>query len=298
MNAIEVRNVTYETRNFSLHDVSFDVPQGYVTGFIGANGVGKTTMIRLIMNVLQQKSGEITINGKRMSDHPIALKSEIGFVYSDLYLKDTWQIGKCEDMIAPFYKKWDTSQFTKYLKRFGLQRTMKIKELSTGMKMKLSLAIAFSHHASIFILDEPTSGLDPIARHEVLEMIQDELIDANRTVFFSTHITPDLEKIADHIVYLHQGNVIFNDDMDTLRSQFKMVQGDVSHLDDELRSLLIAPKETSTRYIGLTEHADVFHELFGNAVVISEAQIEDMMVHIEKGSKGDAVIGASRGERL
>lgn len=150
------------------------------------------------------------------------------------------------------------------------------------MKMKLSLAIAFSHHAELFILDEPTSGLDPLIRNELLEIIQQELIDENKTVFFSTHIISDLEKIADYIVFLSEGEIIFNESRDKLSQKYKIVSGSNEDLDEELNELLIYKESKQTGYIGLTEYYQTFNELFGSGVEIKDASIEQLMIYLEK----------------
>lgn len=148
--------------------------------------------------------------------------------------------------------------------------------------MKLSLAIALSHHAELYILDEPTSGLDPVVRNEVLEILQKELINEEKTIFFSTHIISDLEKIADYIVYLKNGSIVINESVEYLTENYKIVKGDQSILDDELRELLISVKETKTGFSGLTKESSVFVELFGNEIVVETPSIEDIMVRIEK----------------
>mgnify|MGYP001756746359 FL=1 len=220
MNAIELKNVSYQTKDFQLKDISFKVPKGFVTGFIGGNGAGKTTVIRLIMDLIQSKNGQISVFNEQMKDSAVEIKNKIGFVYSETYFNDKWTIKKLENIVAPFYKNWDHKIFMSYLQFFQLPYKKKIKTFSTGMKMKLSLAIAFSHHAELFILDEPTSGLDPLVRNELLEIIQQELIDEDKTVFISTHIISDLEKIADYIVYLRDGQIIFNEQNFEKTSQY------------------------------------------------------------------------------
>ncbi|MCU5746176.1 ABC transporter ATP-binding protein [Staphylococcus sp. SQ8-PEA] len=284
MNAIEVNNVSYKNKRLDLKDISFEVPQGFVTGFIGANGSGKTTLVRLIMNLLTPQSGSIRLFDQFMRQDEINIKEKIGFVYSELYLNEKWTIKKAEKMIAPFYKNWNHDTFHDYLKKFDLPYKAKIKTLSTGMKMKLNIALAFSHEAELFILDEPTAGLDPIVRNEVLNIIQEELLNENKTVFISTHIISDLEKIADYLVYLKDGKIILNDYLNEILNSYKIVRGESETLDEELKSLTVYCEEARTGYTALTQEAHVFEELFGNKVMIDEPTIEELMIYLGKGT--------------
>ncbi|MGJ5713343.1 phenol-soluble modulin export ABC transporter ATP-binding protein PmtA [Staphylococcus auricularis] len=292
MNAIELEHVSYHQKKFELNDISFKVPKGYVTGFIGPNGSGKTTIIRLIMDLLQQDTGRITVFEHQMKDNAVNIKDRIGFIYSELYLNDKWKVKKVENIIAPFYSQWDHSIFAGYLQRFGIDEDAKIKSLSTGTKMKLSIAIAFSHHAELFILDEPTSGLDPIVRNEVLEMIQEELIDENKTVFISTHIISDLEKIADHLVYLKDGEIVVDNFIDELLDNYQIVQGNINQLDGELKALTTHIEYSQTGYTSLTTESNAFKELFGSDVVVTKPTIEALMVYL--GKTDNAVIRQTR----
>ncbi|UDI77898.1 ABC transporter ATP-binding protein [Staphylococcus taiwanensis] len=282
MNAIEAKNVTYRNKAFALKNISFDIPQGFVTGFIGANGAGKTTVIRLIMDLLETQSGEIKVLDKSMAQEPKWIKNKIGFVYSEIYFNQQWTVKKLEKIVSPFYSEWDGKLFQQYLEKFKLPYNEKIKHFSTGMKMKLSLALALSHHAELFIFDEPTAGLDPIVRNEVLEILQHELIDERKTLFISTHIISDLEKIADYLIYLKDGEVILQGYRNQIQEQYFIVQGDNQALDDELNKLFIYKEVKTTGYLGFTKHAQVFKELFGNKVDVKQPSIEELMIYLEK----------------
>ncbi|WP_412521421.1 phenol-soluble modulin export ABC transporter ATP-binding protein PmtA [Staphylococcus simulans] len=289
--AVDVQSLTYRHKNFALKDISFHVPKGYVTGFIGANGAGKTTIIRLLMNLIHRESGHIEILGQEMPKDEMQIKEQIGFIYSELYLNEKWTVEKVERCVGPMYQKWDHAIFQRYIERFNLPRKRKIKTFSTGMKMKLSFAIAFSHHAKLFILDEPTAGLDPIARNEVLEIIQEELVNEDVSVFFSTHIISDIEKIADHLVYLKDGQIIFNEPKHVLLNDYQLIRGSVEDLDEEMKSYIINLNIKQTGYVGLTKEADAFKEIFGNRVEISKPTIEELMVNVEKGGLDETRLG-------
>lgn len=287
MNVIEVKDVSLQSSVFSINNLSFSIPQGFVTGFIGANGAGKTTIIRMIMDIIEPNHGHISIFGEQIANKPKWIKNKIGFVYSEVYFNQHWTAKKLEKMVSPFYTDWDSQAFKNYLEKFNLPFNEKIKHFSTGMKMKLSLALALSHHAELFILDEPTAGLDPIVRNEVLEILQSELLDEHKTLFISTHIISDLEKIADYLVHIKDGEIIMQDFRHQLQEQYSIVQGDNQDLDEELNRLFLYKEVKSTGFVGFTKQAQVFKELFGKKVNIKQATIEELMIYIEKSKSND-----------
>ncbi|WP_322781336.1 phenol-soluble modulin export ABC transporter ATP-binding protein PmtA [Staphylococcus haemolyticus] len=287
MNVIEVKDVSFQSSAFSINNLSFSIPQGFVTGFIGANGAGKTTIIRMIMDIIEPKQGHISIFGEKIANKPKWIKNKIGFVYSEVYFNQQWTAKKLEKMVSPFYTDWDSQAFKNYLEKFNLPFDEKIKHFSTGMKMKLSLALALSHHAELFILDEPTAGLDPIVRNEVLEILQSELLDEHKTLFISTHIISDLEKIADYLVHIKDGEVIMQGFRHQLQEQYSIVQGDNQDLDEELNRLFLYKEVKSTGFVGFTIQAQVFKELFGKKVNIKQPTIEELMIYIEKSKSND-----------
>ncbi|WP_368872553.1 phenol-soluble modulin export ABC transporter ATP-binding protein PmtA [Staphylococcus haemolyticus] len=287
MNVIEVKDVSFQSSAFSINNLSFSIPQGFVTGFIGANGAGKTTIIRMIMDIIEPKQGHISIFGEKIANKPKWIKNKIGFVYSEVYFNQQWTAKKLEKMVSPFYTDWDSQAFKNYLEKFNLPFDEKIKHFSTGMKMKLSLALALSHHAELFILDEPTAGLDPIVRNEVLEILQSELLDEHKTLFISTYIISDLEKIADYLVHIKDGEVIMQGFRHQLQEQYSIVQGDNQDLDEELNRLFLYKEVKSTGFVGFTKQAQVFKELFGKKVNIKQPTIEELMIYIEKSKSND-----------
>lgn len=287
MNVIEVKDVSFQSSAFSINNLSFSIPQGFVTGFIGANGAGKTTIIRMIMDIIEPNHGHISIFGEPIANKPKWIKNKIGFVYSEVYFNQQWTAKKLEKMVSPFYTDWDSQAFKNYLEKFNLPFDEKIKHFSTGMKMKLSLALALSHHAELFILDEPTAGLDPIVRNEVLEILQSELLDEHKTLFISTHIISDLEKIADYLVHIKDGEIIMQGFRHQLQEQYSIVQGDNQDLDEELNRLFLYKEVKSTGFVGFTKQAQVFKELFGKKVNIKQPTIEELMIYIEKSKSND-----------
>ncbi len=219
-NVIEVKNVCKNYTDFSLNNLSFSLPMGCIMGLVGQNGAGKTTMIRLILNMANRDGGEIRIFGLDNLNDEQKIKQDIGAVFDEIFFVDIWRVREVEKVIRGFYSKWDSKLYRQYLTKFRLPVDKKIKDLSRGMKMKLMLAVALSHEAKLLILDEPTSGLDPVARDELLEILKAYIADGQKSILFSTHITSDLEKIADYITLIDNGNLIYTGTKDDLLKRF------------------------------------------------------------------------------
>ena len=222
---LELKNVCKSFHDFTLNNISFTLPQGYIMGLVGPNGAGKTTTIQLILNMLEKKSGEILIFGKDNVIHEKDIKQEIGVVFDSMFYVDSWTVQDTGKAISIFYDNWQHDIFNDMINRFSLPKNKRISELSRGMQMKLMLACAFSHDAKLLILDEPTSGLDPLTRDEFLEILQDYIRDGQRSVLFSTHITTDLERVADYITLINRGNMIFTGSMEDLLSSYRLIKG-------------------------------------------------------------------------
>lgn len=281
--AIEIKGLAKSFPGFQMKDLNLQIPKGYITGFIGPNGAGKSTTIKMMMSLMHPDSGEIKIMGQNIQDHAEEIKERIGFVYAENVFYDHLNIKETERLIAPFYKKWDHQKFTDLIQSFGLPKNKKVKDFSTGMKAKLSLAVALSHHADLILLDEPTSGLDPIVRKEILNILYDIIQDESKTIFFSSHITTDLEQIADYITFIYDGSIILNEEKDNLLQHYRLVKGDQKLLEhDRLKDYLIGLEKRDTGSIALTKEAEVFEEMYGDQLVIEAASLEDIMYYYTK----------------
>ncbi|MDR1735286.1 MAG: ABC transporter ATP-binding protein [Oscillospiraceae bacterium] len=275
-NAIEVKNLTKHYKTFSMESVSFSIPEGLVCGFIGQNGAGKTTTLRLILGMAHREGGEIAVLGRDAGD--VSVKDDLGVLFEIPYFQDNWTPTDVEKALRPFYSRWDAAAYDRYLTLFSLDRRQKFKTLSRGMKMKLGIACALSHDAKLLLLDEPTSGLDPVVRDEILDLLREYVSQEGRTVFFSTHITSDLEKIADHITYIHRGKIEYCGGRDELIERYCAVRGGR----DDLKKI------SRGRILGLREHIGGFegmmsvNDLSGlpSGVITEPVNLEDIMVFI------------------
>lgn len=227
MNAIEVNHMYKKIGNFQLRDLSFNVEQGTVMGLIGQNGAGKTTTIKCILNSLKITTGNISIFGKNYAEHELKIKENIGVVFDELHVPDSLTAIDLDKFYGNVYKRWNHSYFFNLLEQLDVSKYTKLKDLSRGMKMKLSLALALSHHPKLVILDEPTSGLDPIVRDGVLDILLEYMEDESHSILFSSHITSDLEKIADTITFIHKGEIVFSENKDVLLYEYGLWRGAV-----------------------------------------------------------------------
>ncbi|MFU0823448.1 ABC transporter ATP-binding protein [Clostridium sp.] len=278
-NILEVSNLRKEYKDFTLNNISFTLEKGYIMGFIGPNGAGKSTTIKLIMNLLRRDSGYIKIFGLDNLKHEKEVKNRIGFVYDENYYYEDLTMESMKKIIAPFYSKWDDSSFDRYMKDFNLDPKKKIKTLSKGMKMKFSLAIALSHNAELIIMDEPTSGLDPIFRREILDILYSIIQDENKSVFFSTHITTDLEKIADYITFINNGNIVFSKSKDDILESYGIVKGDLELLNSHTKKEFLGISENRFGFEALTDNVEKIKKIFKNQVIIEKPTLEDIMVY-------------------
>lgn len=221
---LENVNKKYEKSNFSIRNISFSLPEGSILGFIGENGSGKSTTMNCILNVLRKDSGKIEIFGKEMSDEDTDIRENIGVVYDSNNFPEHLTAEQLADIFEKIYSKWDNDCFEEYMQRFSLPKSQKIKTYSRGMSMKLAIAVALSHESKLLILDEATSGLDPIMRDEILDVLLEFVRQENHSILLSSHITSDLEKIADYIVFIHDGEIILNKTKDELIYEYGVIR--------------------------------------------------------------------------
>ena len=277
---LELSNVNkkfYE--GFKIKDLSFKLEPGYIMGFIGPNGSGKSTTIKMIMNLLKVDSGDIRIFGKDHVKDEVEIKDRIGFVYDQSYFYENLSIEEMKNIIAPFYSQWNEKTFKGYLDLFKLRSDIAIKHLSKGMKTQFAIALALSHNADLIIMDEPTAGLDPVIRREVLDLLYNVIQDENKSIFFSTHITTDLEKIADFITYIKDGKLIFTKSREDLMESYALVKGGPDQLSDQVKKNLIGLRETNVGFEALTDKPKEIRNILGANILIERPTLEDIMYY-------------------
>ncbi len=279
-NALEIKNLCKRYERFTLENISFSLPQGYIMGLIGPNGAGKTTTIKLMLNMLKKSEGDIKILGMDSISDQNEIKESIGAVFDSNYFVQDWTVKDIEKTIGIFYKNWDSEKFNSMIKRFGLNSEKKVNELSRGMQMKLMISCAFSHDAKLLILDEPTSGLDPVARDELLDILSEFIEDGSRSVLFSTHITSDLDKIADYITFINDGKMYFTGTREDFVDGFRIVKGGNKEITSEQEKKLIGIRKYSTGFEGLIRASDI--RCFSH-LVCEPVTIDDIIVYTSKG---------------
>lgn len=235
-NLLEINGLCKNYKEFNLKNVSFNLPKGFIMGFVGQNGAGKTTTIRSILGMANRDSGEIKIFGLDNISDNVKVKQRIGVVFDDMYFAPHLNVKQIASQLKGFYDNWSDDEFFAFIKRFKLPVNKKVGSFSRGMKMKLMVSAALSHKAELLILDEPTSGLDPVARDELLDVLAEYISEENRGILFSTHITADLERIADYITILHNGKVWYTGTKDELMEKFVVIKGNAEKLPETLKN--------------------------------------------------------------
>ncbi|MGN1411204.1 MAG: ABC transporter ATP-binding protein [Oscillospiraceae bacterium] len=244
VNAIEIKNLSKNFDGFSLNNISFTVPKGSIMGFVGQNGAGKTTTIKSLLNIYKADSGEIKIFGLDSVKHELDIKKNISVVFDEIPFHDVLNATQLDKILKEIYESWNTNTFNNYLERFGLPKKKKISQLSKGMKMKLQIAVALSHNADLLIMDEATGGLDPVVRNEMLDVFMEYIQDENHSILMSSHITSDLEKIADSITFIHNGKILmsgYKDDILENHGVLKCPKDDITKISiDDIVSIRLS----------------------------------------------------------
>lgn len=284
MELLSVQNLSKKYAKFQLKDVSFRLEKGYIMGFIGRNGAGKTTTLKSMLNLVHADGGSVSVLGKDFIRNEFACKQKIGLMLGGTFYYPRRKLKTITDVVRRFYPAWDGAAYQGYLKRFSLDPDKKVDELSAGMKVKYALALALSHHAQLLILDEPTSGLDPVSRDDMLELFQELIEDGEKSILFSTQITSDLEKCADFITYIRDGEIVASAEKDEFLNTYRIVKGTVGQLTEELRRKLVGYKRNSFGFTGLAR-ANALPA--GAGLEISAADIESVMIYFERGVRNE-----------
>ncbi len=276
-NILEINNLTKEYDGFKLNNISFNLPKGSIMGLVGENGAGKSTTIKLILNLIKRKSGTIKVFGLDNIKDEKEIKEQLGVVLDESNFHDNLNSKDVSSIMSRIYKNWDTPLFESYLKKFNLPEKKIIKEYSRGMKMKLSIAVALSHHPKLLILDEATSGLDPMVRNEILDVFLDFIQDENHSILISSHIISDLEKAADYITFIYQGEIVFSEEKDSLLESYGILKcggEDFKTLDKES---MVAFEKSSFGYNVLIKNRHSLPERY-NKFIIDKPSLEDIML--------------------
>ena len=280
-----IKDLCKDYPTFSLKNVSFSVKPGEIMGFIGRNGAGKTTTLKSIMNLIHYQNGEITAFGKDMTENELDNKQRIGFALSELNYYPNKTIRQLMDVTKRFYKKFDERKFAQMCQMFNLNIDKKLEELSSGMKVKYSVAVALSHNAELLILDEPTSGLDPVSRDEVLDIFREIVKNGERAILFSTHITSDLDKCANGITYIHDGSIIYTGTKKDFVNSYLFVKDVKKQKDLEKEYISFKELDEFTEGLISADKKDVFLK---KGVEVKEPDLEQIMVYLERSHNNES----------
>lgn len=285
-NNLEVKNLRKKYNGFELKDINLELPKGMIMGLIGENGAGKTTTIKSILNLIKIDKGEIKIFGLNIKENEKKIKEDIGVVLDDGFFSEYLNPADINKIMRKMYKNWDEKLYFKYLEDFKLPKNKISKEFSSGMKMKLKIAVALSHHPKLLILDEPTSGLDPVARSEILDIFQDFIQNEDNSIFVSSHITSDLEHIADYITFINEGKIVLSKTRDQLLEMYGIVKCSKSEFEKINKNDYVKFKVNRYEYDVLVEDKSKFKRKY-DFKIIDKPTLDDIMLIYIKGEKSD-----------
>lgn len=284
MNALEIKNISKTYKNFKLDDISFVLPCGHIMGLIGENGAGKSTIINCILDIIEKDSGIISVLGQKNDKNNVSLKENIGVVLdaSDVY--DNYTVKQVENIMKDVYKQWNHEVYDYYIQKFALPLNKMIKDFSRGMKMKMAITIALSHQPKLLILDEATSGLDPIMRDEILDVFMEFVQDENHAILLSSHISSDLEKIADYITFIHEGKLILSTSKDELIYEYGLMKCRNDEFDKIEKEDIIRYRIKTYEVEILVKDREKMAKKYPNCIV-DPTKLDDIMMLYVKGEQ-------------
>ena len=278
MALLEVEGLTKRYPGFTLDSVSFRLETGYIMGFIGRNGAGKTTTLKSMLGLVHADAGSVRIGGTEYREDEHLAKQKLGVAFGGVDYYPRARLSDIARVTRRFYEAWDETQYRALLQRFQLDEKKRVRELSQGMKVKFSLALALSHNAKLLLLDEPTSGLDPVSREELIELLQHIVEDGEHSILFSTHITSDLEKCADYITYIRGGRIAASTDLDSFKSEYRLVRGTRAQLTEPLVQKFIGARKNAFGFTALAKTEDAAAM---EGLEIAPADLESIMIYFD-----------------
>ena len=278
MNSIEISNLQKNYKNFSLTIDELNIKTGFITGFIGPNGSGKTTTIKSLFGMIKPDFGKIKIFNTDITKDT-KTKEDIAYVGDESGFLEESKLSSIHKIISKFYPNWDEELYKKYIKKFKINEFKNYKDLSKGQKKQFELIMALSHHPKLLIMDEPTSSLDPIIRNEFLELIQEHMEIDNMTVFYSTHITTDLDKCADYIVMIYNGKILLKGEKENILNNHVIVKSKKDLIDNSIKKHFISLKENAFGFEGLVSNRKKAYELFGEEAIYEKCSLEDILLY-------------------
>lgn len=278
MALLEVEGLTKRYPGFTLDSVSFRLETGYIMGFIGRNGAGKTTTLKSMLGLVHVDAGSVRIDGTEYREDEHLAKQKLGVAFGGVDYYPRARLSDIARVTRRFYEAWDETQYRVLLQRFQLDEKKRVRELSQGMKVKFSLALALSHNAKLLLLDEPTSGLDPVSREELIELLQHIVEDGEHSILFSTHITSDLEKCADYITYIRGGRIAASTDLDSFKSEYRLVRGTRAQLAEPLVQKFIGARKNAFGFTALAKAEDAAAMV---GLEIAPADLESIMIYFD-----------------
>lgn len=283
-NVIEIRNLEKKYENFDLKINKLNIPSGIIIGLIGENGAGKTTLIKLLLKIINKDSGNVKIFNKNLEEDELNIKEDIGVVLDNTFFPEILTIKDINYIMQDVYKNWDKELFFKYMKDFNIKENQTLKTMSKGMRKKVEIATALSHHPKLLILDEATSGLDPIVRNEILDLFLDFIEDEEHTIILSTHITSDLEHVADYILFINKGRIVLEQEKDEILDNYRIIKCDLDKFDKIDKEDIVSFRKNKYNYEILVNNIKKCNKKYKD-FIIDKITLEDLMLFIIKGGK-------------